>query len=554
MSQWKVTLKDTGSGVTFDNCSVAVRNAARTIQPFSSHPAPAQVFNDNILASGDHGNMSIAASGDVAYFYVLENMCGEFFPDAENMFDRDVNAKQGNSSVAPTYIEITSKGTIDGTALILDNTVYRYALGNGDITNADAGRHTEYNVSLNFTSTAVENEGWVKEIGDPYVENPHVEFDASKYGVILDKVNASIPFDNATKNMIALGEIVNSEWMEWNEETRKLVSSTGPKSERGDVLTELITTETGVTIQPSEGAILCLNRLKTANPQYTFEFSIRNSGLTGVGDLLYSSLDDLLSEGYAEKNGNVISIKIKSPNAGEGYYVHSYVTNAKPDEYSENRYDYFPVCAGPLYIKVSSGVNINKWNILSNTATWAQNNWSSLGSREAGLWAPFVRKQAPSMSGFYSTAKSLLNLPFYSETEPFKSKILDVELDVWSNGSYIKKGRYTGSTVYNVPGRAREDDYTWGDNMLLEFADNGWFGSEEWFDEVYYDSRYKTLGARVEFHYYHPNKQYWIITGESVALDVSGLYEEGLPYWYVPVSGNPEIRVMPVFFHLCPED
>ena len=330
VSQWKVTLKDTGSGVTFDNCSVAVRNAARTIQPFSSHPAPAQVFNDNILASGDHGNMSIAASGDVAYFYVLENMGGEAFPDAESLYDRDVKeVNKNNPNIHPTYIEITSKGTIDGTALILDNTVYRYALGNGNVTNADAQRHTEYNVSLNFTETAADNEGWVKDISDPYVNNPHIGF-VHKMAVVNcigssdGSKPAVIPFDAETVSMIEQGGEISVEWENGNYPVYTAASNAGPNGTLKSLLQ--------ITIE-NEGIRLYNNHYYNANWQESSSVTTYYMYSNGMPPARRS---DGKSVQYAD-------LKNSSPSYGKTYYLVVSVKNGNPQNSVR-----LPVHIGPM--------------------------------------------------------------------------------------------------------------------------------------------------------------------------------------------------------------
>jgi len=147
--------------------SIRVKNAARTLQPFSDSPAPASVFSSN-LGYGDSvtdDNELMDLDCDGILLYILENCAGQFDSGMVNQdSDRTLDAC---TDASPTYLEFTMDG-MDGSYSYGDRK-YRYILGStglsGSLYDMNVYRNKEYYATMHFTGTSLLSDGWYREAG-----------------------------------------------------------------------------------------------------------------------------------------------------------------------------------------------------------------------------------------------------------------------------------------------------------------------------------------------------------------------------------------------------
>ena len=374
VSQWTVNFQDAESGLTYDIVRVNIRNAARTVQPFSDAPAPAEVFDSNEAEDGDSGAVSIGENG--VMFYVLENMQGEAFPNAVSYGDRELI---GNITKKVTYIELMSSAQVAGTPLYIENTIYRYALGEIEgkgFTNADVERHTEFSLNLNFSSAADESSPgeWQKEVSDPYINTPHIGFDYD--GAIINFIDGYLPFDNETKSMNAYGQQITVEWAD----------GTGPVGDTGEPLVVLSVDNGGVRFAPSP-ALEAYRALiaESEQPQdRDYAFAIERGGVN-LGNFV-----EELNEYEPKRMGRFYYIGIAPSLYGPVNFRFS-IKLTCTNSFSPYNVS-FPVSAGPLSMTISSRVG---WTV-TNLKYPETADWKVVG--DAGFWWYFANRGVISVS------------------------------------------------------------------------------------------------------------------------------------------------------------
>ena len=370
VSQWTVNFQDVQSGLTYENVKVSIRNAASSVQPFSDNPEPASVF-DNIQVDGDNETVCIGDSG--VFFYVLENMQGEAFPDATDYSEREL---VGGLNDKVTYLELKSSAYVNNAPLYIENTIYRYVLGDIDnkgFSNADVKRHTEYSLTLSFSDTSDENspEIWQKDISEPYITDPHIGFDYT--GVVVNHLGSgcTLPFDEVTKSYIAnYGEQVEVDWSD----------GIGPYADTGEPLVSLSVNESGIVFLPSPTLEeyfekIAESELPVLSQPYSYAFSLNNRTGVDLGDFV-EELRDYQPESWgiqryiALKFGMNPNLKIRL-DCTNSLMPYSVV---------------FPVHLGPLSITVHTGY---RWDEIPSNNPWNA-DWKKIG--EAGYWWYFINK------------------------------------------------------------------------------------------------------------------------------------------------------------------
>lgn len=365
VSQWTVNFQDAESGLTYDDLKVYIRNAARTMQPFSDAPAPAEVF-DNKNAFGDSEAVSIGENG--VMFYVLENMQGEAFPGSGSMGNRVIIGNQ----IDATYIEIKSSAQSNNGPLVFENTTYRYVLGDIEglgYSNADVRRHTEFTLALNFSATADEStpEYWQKEISEPYLDSPYIGFDYD--GVIINHADGYLPFDDETKRYInEYGEEIEVAWAD----------GVGPVGDTGEPLISLSVDDGGILFAPTaelqEYTEWIQFSNKPKNVQYKFVLEKRD--WHGGGVRLSSFVSDL--NDYSIQSSGVDSYIGVSFSGEQNAEIKLSCTNAL-SPYSIN----FPVHYGPVIIEINPD-----WET-STMGTSGLPRWTKVG--DAAMWYYYAK-------------------------------------------------------------------------------------------------------------------------------------------------------------------
>lgn len=171
VSTWRITCDFSSCSYELNLSLVAkslrVKNAARTMQPFSIAPSPASVFSSN-LGYGDYitdSNLLADIDEDGIMIYVLENCAGSF--DSGTISEDSDRTLEACPDSDPTYLEFTMDG-MDGSYSYGDRK-YRYILGstalNGTLYDINVYRNKEYYATMHFTGTSLLSDGWYREAG-----------------------------------------------------------------------------------------------------------------------------------------------------------------------------------------------------------------------------------------------------------------------------------------------------------------------------------------------------------------------------------------------------
>ncbi len=134
--------------------SVRIMQGALDVSPFSSASAATTVADGDYASSKDITSVN---NGGTASFYVLENCQGVLLPNNTDQWSKVPDNIPDKADLC-TYIEVGAD--FDGTSGILGSVIYRFFLGQDNITDFNVYRNTESTVTLKVTSDGLEETSW----------------------------------------------------------------------------------------------------------------------------------------------------------------------------------------------------------------------------------------------------------------------------------------------------------------------------------------------------------------------------------------------------------
>lgn len=165
IGMYSISMENNSDVVDYNIKSLQMRNCSRDIYPFGSKAATKFLESGDYLTSSD---ISTLNRGGAVTVYFLENLQGELLP-ANKDPKQKIPDNLPNTSVASrcTYLQMCADVTTP--TAHFDNIYYRVYLGQNLTTDFSIVRSTLYNLTLDFSTNLIADEGWRIEPEDPQV-------------------------------------------------------------------------------------------------------------------------------------------------------------------------------------------------------------------------------------------------------------------------------------------------------------------------------------------------------------------------------------------------
>lgn len=165
IGMYSISMEKSSDVVDYKIKSMQMKNCARDIYPFGTAPATQFLESGDFLSSADLSTLNAGGSVNI---YFLENRQGELLPGNTDPKQK-IPDNLPNRTIAGrcTYLQMMADVTTPTSHF--DNIYYRVYLGQNMCTDFSIVRSTLYNLSLDFATNLIADEGWRIEPEDPEV-------------------------------------------------------------------------------------------------------------------------------------------------------------------------------------------------------------------------------------------------------------------------------------------------------------------------------------------------------------------------------------------------
>lgn len=165
IGMYSITMEKSSEVVDYKIKSLQMKNCARDIYPFGTAPATLFLESGDYLSASDLNTLNAGGSVNI---YFLENRQGELLPGNTDPKQK-IPDNLPNRTIAGrcTYLQMMADVTTP--TAHFNNIYYRVYLGQNMCTDFSIVRSTLYNLSLDFATNLIADEGWRIEPEDPTV-------------------------------------------------------------------------------------------------------------------------------------------------------------------------------------------------------------------------------------------------------------------------------------------------------------------------------------------------------------------------------------------------